>query len=295
MILTGMGYPEYSSKKSKRMYSDHAKVGLLVVMEYLGKSFAEFARLLPSFVSVVRTAGIGTIPDESTLRKFRKRLDPKVLDKVLLFQSRMITGTEDATVGIDATGFSTAHASKHYMMRLRQLGTENAVVRGFTKVTFASCVHTKAIFAADTADSRTADIKRLEPLLDILAGSCRIGCVLADKGYDAEYAHVMISERLGAEAVIPARENAPKRGTAEHRTKGKNRSRMKRELKDGTDAKAAYNMRSISETVNSMVKRVLGEVLEGRTDGARHSEVMFRCIAHNFRVGMELSSSGLFV
>jgi len=294
LILTGVGYPEYSSKKSKRTYSDHAKVGLLVVMEYLGRSFTEFSRLLPSLTGVMKAAGIDTVPDESTLRKFRKRLDPNVLDKVLAYQSRMITGTDETTVGIDATGFSTAHASRHYVMRLRQFGTEDTVMRGFTKATFASCVHTKAILTADTAGSRVADIKRLEPVLDILSGSGRVGCVLADKGYDAEYAHIMIRERLGAEAIIPARENAPKKGTKRHRTTGKNRSRMKRELKD-TDKKARYNMRSICETVNSMVKRVLGEVLDGRTEGARHSEVMFRCIAHNFRVGMELSSSGMFV
>ncbi|MDR0508222.1 MAG: hypothetical protein LBG63_00105 [Candidatus Methanoplasma sp.] len=54
-------------------------------------------------------------------------------------------------------------------------------------------------------------------------------------------------------------------------------------------------MRAISETVNSIVKRVLGDVPGGRSEGTRHSEMMFRCIAHSFRVGMEISNSGMLL
>jgi len=70
---------------------------------------------------------------------------------------------------------------------------------------------------------------------------------------------------------------------------------MKRELEESVFLKKTCNMRAISETVNSMVKRVLGDVLDGRSEGTRHSEMMFRCIAHNFRVGMEISNSGTII
>lgn len=267
-----------------------------MTMEYLGKSFHEFSMLLPSLGSVMKTARISTVPDESTLRKFRKRLDPKVLSKVLAHMGRMISGNSLLTVGVDATGFSTSRASNYYVVRLKHFGAERGVIRGYTKATFAVCVHTKAILVADAVDSGPADVRRLEHIVDGLAAAdLEIGYVLADKGYDAEYAHIMVSERLGAEALIPARENSPAKGSSAYRTEGKNRSRMKRELREGTDLKGTYNMRAISETVNSMVKRVLGEAVDGRNEGSRHSELMFRCIAHNFRVGMELSSSGMIV
>ena len=42
-----MGYSEFLSKKSKHTYSDHAKVGLFVLIEYLEKSFEEFTKILP--------------------------------------------------------------------------------------------------------------------------------------------------------------------------------------------------------------------------------------------------------
>ena len=289
-----MGYPEYSSKKSKRMYSDHAKIGLLALMEYLDKSFAEFTRILPSLESVIRISGITDIPEESTLRKFRRRLDPEILDKVIAYQSSMVIGNSETTIGIDATGFPSTHASRYYVMRLKQMGTENSVVRGFTKATFATCVHTKVLLAVDADDSRTADIKRLEPVVDKLAASGQvIKYVLADKGYDAEYAHIMIRERLDAEAIIPVRD-APKKESV-YRTTGVNRSRMKREMKEGTETSERYRMRPISETANSMVKCVLGEILNGRDPKARHSELMFKCVAHNFRIGMKYRNSGMFV
>ena len=275
------------------MYSDHAKAGLLVLTEYLGRSFEEFVKILPSLKGVMKAAGISGIPDGSTLRKFRKRLDPRILNKIVAYQSRMIVGTSKVTVSVDATGLSTSHASRYYISRLKYFGTEEAVIRGYTKVSLAVCVDTKAILAVDTTGSRAHDIKRLGYVIDDLVSSgTPIEYVLADKGYDAEHAHEMIHDLLNAEALIPPRDDGD---TPINRMFGPNRKRMKRELAEGSEGKRIYRKRSLSETVNSMMKRVLGEILSGRSEETRHSETMFRCIAHNFRVGMELSSSGILV
>ena len=293
LILSALGYPEYSSKKSKRMYSDHAKTGLLVIAEYLGKSFEEFTRILPSLRGVIETAGISSIPDGSTLRKFRKRLGSDVLDRIVAYQSMMIVGNSGTTVAVDATGLSTSHASKYYIARLKYFGTEQSVVRGYTKLSLAVCVDTKAILAADAVGSRTADVRRLGTIVNKLADSgYRIDYLVADKGYDSEHAHEMIRDLLNTESLIPARDDG---STPVNRMYGPIRKRMRRELTEGSHKMTIYRRRSISETVNSMLKRVLGEVLSGRTEETRRSETMLRCIAHNFRVGMELSSSGMLV
>jgi transposase len=291
LILTGIGYPEYSSIKSKRMYSDHAKVGLLILTEYMGKSFEEFTKILPSMRGVMKAAGISDIPDGSTLRKFRKRLNSDILDKVVLHQSRMIVGNSNITASIDATGFSTSHASKYFIARLKYFGTENTVIRGYTKVSLAICVHTKTVLAADAVGSRNADVRRLEHVVGKLEGH-RIEYVLADKGYDAEYAHEMIRERLKAESLIPARDDGD---TPIHRMHGQNRKNMRRDLKKGSVKMRIYQKRALSETVNSMIKRVFGEILNGRSEETRRSETVLRCIAHNFSIGMELRSSGMLV
>jgi transposase len=293
LILSALGYPEYSSKKSKHTYSDHAKVGLLILTEYLGKSFEEFTKILPSLKGVMRAAGISDIPDGSTLRKFRKRLDAEILKNIVAYQSMMIVGNSKATVAVDATGFSTSHASRYFVARLKYFGTEETVVRGYTKVSLAVCVNTKAILAVDTVGSRTADVKRFRYIIEDLASSgVSVEYVLADKGYDAEHAHETVRDLLGAESLIPARDDGD---TPINRMYGPNRKNMRRELTKDSEKMSTYHKRSLAETVNSMIKRVLGEILNGRNEETRHSETMFRCIAHNFRVGMELSSSGMRV
>jgi len=47
--------------------------------------------------------------------------------------------------------------------------------------------------------------------------------------------------------------------------------------------KEAYDRRSQVETVNSMVKRKMGDTVYGRSEASRHKEILFRCIAHNIR------------
>ena len=237
------------------MYSDRAKVGLLIVMEYMGRSFVEFTKLMPSLNGMMRAAGISGVPHESTLWKFRRRLDPRILDKVVSYQAMMINGPTDLTIAVDATGFSTTHASKYYISRLKYFGTEEIIKRGYTKVSLAVCVHSKTILAVDTVNTRAADITRLNTLVDKLSElNNPISCVLADKGYDSEYAHRYIRERLNAESIIPVRDMSrpAKLGRKETRTSGFYRGLMKFFFDKGR-----YNMRSIVETVNSMIKCVL--------------------------------------
>jgi hypothetical protein len=149
-----LGYPEYSSKKSKKTYSDHAKVALLIVKEFLGRSFAEFSRMLPSPGGVLDAAGISDIPEGSTLRKFRGRLDQDLLDAVLAAPGTMMVGNSEIVAATDATGMPTSHASRHYIVRLKHFGTEKTVVRGYTKMTITVCVRTKAILAAIPSGQR---------------------------------------------------------------------------------------------------------------------------------------------
>ncbi len=69
--------------------------------------------------------------------------------------------------------------------------------------------------------------------------------VVADKGYDAEYVHVDIHDRLNMEAFIPVRKIEPaSMETSRVKTSGFNRGRMKFFFD-----KETYNRRSQVETV----------------------------------------------
>jgi transposase len=283
MALEGLGVPKYSSEYSKKMYDDHLKIGLLVLKQYLHVSFRELCSMMPS-IKIWK----GRVPDHSTLVKFSLRLDANVMDRVLWAVAHMLCG-EGLTAAVDSTGFSFSNASRHFVKRLRELGngadTADSTRKRFAKVSLAVDTDTKMILACDCVDSRHADVKRVSFLVDDLVdGEFGVKYVVADKGYDAEYVHVGIMERLNAGSFIPIRKIEPARiESTRVTTKGFNRGRMKFFFD-----KEVYNKRSQAETVNSMVKRKMGDTVNGRTEESRHKEILFRCIAHNIRRLMDV-------
>jgi hypothetical protein len=135
--------------------------------------------------------------------------------------------------------------------------------------------------ACDCVDSSCADVKRLTFLIDdTVAGKFDVRFVVADKGYDAEYTHREIRERIKAEALIPLRKMSEPAETnsSRRRTSRFNRGRMKFFFD-----RLVYGRRSRIETVNSMVKRKMGDIVYGRSEGSRYKEILFRCVAHNIR------------
>lgn len=82
MAFKDMGVPEFSSERSKRTYSDHSKIGLLIIWRYLELSYESFSNILWSLGGVMHVARIERPSEQTTLRKFSRRLDPRILDKV---------------------------------------------------------------------------------------------------------------------------------------------------------------------------------------------------------------------
>ena len=279
LVLVGLGVPRYSSEFSNRLYDVHIKIGVLIMRQYLDASFREICSMLSSM-----KVWKGKVPDHSTFVKFSKRIDAGLLDRTLWAMAHMLCGN-DMVIAVDSTGFSCSNASRHFVKRLKETGSKigytNDAKKGFSKASLAVDTSTKMILACDCIDSNNADVKRMTFLIDDLAdGGFSVAFVVADKGYDAEYVHVEIKERMNATAFIPLRNMSKpaKLGRRETRTSGFNRGRMKFFFD-----KEKYNMRSIVETVNSMVKRKMSDTVYGRTEHTRHKEVLLRCIAHNAR------------
>ncbi|MCL2031975.1 MAG: transposase [Methanomassiliicoccaceae archaeon] len=108
-------------------------------------------------------------------------------------------------VAIDSTGFSLTNISGHMEKRVREFGVRREK-KDFVKTTFAVDTDTKMILSCDCTDKHSHDIKRMEyTVTSLVRGGFGIRCVVADKGYDAEYVHRDIHERLGADAMIPIR------------------------------------------------------------------------------------------
>ena len=283
-ILKNIGHPEYSSKKSKRTFSDHAKIGLLIIRQLIGRSYEDFVDMLPSFAGVLSEAGISKIPDPSTLWKFAARLHPEFLEDIMQEIAGEICADE-MIVAVDSTGFSLTNVSGHMEKRIKEFGPEKKRKRDFVKTTYSVDTSTKTILSCDCADRHSHDVKRMEyAVSSLVRGSFGVKCVVADKGYDAEHVHKDIHDRLKADAMIPLRKIEPARIEGKRvTTKGFNRGRMKFFFD-----KETYNLRSLVETVNSMVKRKMGDTVNSRTSLTSAVEVLLRSIAHNFRRLFEL-------
>lgn len=286
-VLTHLEYPDRSSKKSKKTYGDRWKFGLLVLKELLDVSYRDLVRMLPSLKGVMKAGRVKRVPHHTTIRKFSARVPDSLMDKAISETARILCGT-DSIMAFDATGFSESNASKHFIKRLKSFGTEESVVRDFAKATLAVDIESKAIAVCDVVTSHVADVKRFIPVCEKLKDTgIPVSVILADKGYDAEYIH-LAARRIfgyGISTQIPARDYdmvKSERQASRAAPKGYHRRMMARSLD-----RAIYRFRSIVETVNSMLKRKMGDTVYGKTMDSISKEIKFTALAHNIRLLLE--------
>jgi len=107
--------------------------------------------------------------------------------------------------------------------------------------------------------------------------------VCADKGYDGEEIHECARELPGndVETVIPVRKQ--KKHGSDKPPEGKHRKQMAAAFN-----KEVYNRRAIVETVNSMLKRKMGDIIYGKRPEAVAKEIKLMVPAHNLRLIMDV-------
>ena len=283
LVLDALGIARYSSKKSKRTYDDHCKIGLLVLKAATERSYRDFCELLWSMPGVMAAGGITKVPDPSTLRKFLSRLTIGLLDRVIGETARMLCGPS-VIAAFDSTGYSMSCASRHYVTRMKQMGAVKNEVKDYAKVTLLGDVSSKAIISCGVFTSGTADVKAAVPVIENAAKTeVTIAEALGDKGHDSEPFHRDVRRILGdgVDVWIPVREYEPKSQKSEHLNypKGWYRRKCHAEIRE-----SMYSYRSQIETINSMIKRKMGDVVYGKSMESIRREVMFIVISHNVRL-----------
>jgi hypothetical protein len=126
------------------------------------------------------------------------------------------------------------------------------------------------------------DHKYFKPLLDNAARDSKILRLLADAGFDSEAHHEYARRRYGIVAFIPPTAGRP---TAKP-PRGKHRRRMKARW---ATYKKPYGQRWQVETVNSMLKRLMGSALRAITRWNRYRETALRVLTLNVMI---LAASG---
>ena len=278
-IMIAVGVPEYLHPKSNHVFTHRQRIAMLVLLEFTGRSHEEFCRLLPTYKGFCGVMGIRTVPHPSSLSRFREITDEDELLRMVGYFGTVCA--DRLAVAADGTALSNYDRSAHYESRLKDFGA--APKRTFTKLSSAADADTLLVLACAVSEGSVHDSVHAPSLLDMLAGSgIDVEFFIADKAYDGEPLHRLVKDILNAKALIPARENTPKKGAGRYRTKGRNRSEMKRLLgKKCTIFQWNYQLRALIECVNSIVKRKFGSSVRAKKENNRVQSAICRIIAYN--------------
>ena len=199
-------------------------------------------------------------PTYSALAKMVKRLDWKLWRKLL-----DATNTQKLNlVAIDGSGMSRPLPSPYYYRRI----DKPYPIEIPLKLSIAVDTRTKKIVALRIRAKRSHDIKDAKYLISHLPSKPR--CILADKGYDAEYLHQFCVDR-GIQTCIPVRNNGkPRVGITRLRYTLAKKITQRR-----------YGRREMVETVFGATKRKFGASVSSISVHARRTEMYCRAIAHN--------------
>lgn len=254
----------YSSKFSKKTYTQHQHIAAICLMKYENKTYRDTADLLKE---IGHYFGFRKeTPHFTTLQKFMKRIPSFVWDFIITKTYRLFN-TKTADVAIDSTGFKERHTSSWYSWRIR----DRSKKRKFMKHSIVVDTNRQAIIASKVCQSGMPDIVYFVPLVRKANDIVKINNLTADKGYDSEANHKFVRKEIGAFSIIPAKE-----WEEGYKTHG----RYRRMMKDNFPTEL-YHRRNIVETVNSVQKRKFGDELRSRLWYMRKKELKVIDVVYN--------------
>lgn len=188
-------------------------------------------------------------------------------------------------VAADSTGLEDRHTSHHFRKRKEETAKTSAKQAKaakqhkspFPKIALLCDCLSHLTLSLRTDRGPCSDHKYFKPLLDDAAVRFTITRVLADAGFDSEEHHEYAREKHGITALIPATIGRP---SAKPPT-GHHRRRMKQHW---SQYKKRYGQRWQVETVNSMLKRLLGSALRARKYWSRGREMSLRLLTLNVMI-----------
>jgi len=281
--------PDHSSKFSRKDFTLPQLFACLVVREHQNKSYRGIEALLRDSDHWCKQIGMRRVPDHNTLcRAFHVILDGfrigRLLDRVAQWMA--LGDTLGFTCAIDSTLYDTHHRSRHYEQRCRHYSTGDKKTANFRrscsarrtpKLSLSVDTRSHIILAAQARTGMASDARDFIPLLRQSKRRLpNLQTALADAGYDSHENHRIARTELKIHSLIPTGGGRPsaKPPVSWYR-------RLMRKKLSGSQKGKPYAQRAQSETVNSMMKRNLGDHLRARTPEGRRKEQMLRVLTHN--------------
>jgi hypothetical protein len=273
----------YSHECSPKKFTQPQLFACLVLKEFLRLDYRKLAALLKDASELCAVIELDPVPHFTTFQKAAERLLVSSRAERLLKQTLQLAKTAGrlssrvALAAGDGTGFESHHVSHYYVRRRANCS------KYWQKTTYAT--FPKAGVLCDTASHLILsvvptrgpgpDIVHARKLLDRGLDATPIKAVALDAGYDAEHVHRFAREERGVRSLIPAKIGRP---TAK-RPSGYWRRQMASRLHT-----TRYSQRWQVETVNSMLKRLLGSSLRARRYRSQCRETTLRAITHTVMI-----------
>lgn len=274
-----LGLPLHSNKTGNKEFTNYQRFSLIINFYRSKSSLREFVDEKMPESKWISWLGLKRIPTKSTLHRWLKIFDLEIIRKIL----RTLSPENVELTAIDGTGFDSWQRSRHYEKRI---GEVQAPPMPYAKVSLFVDVKSQMILDFDMVLHHEHDVKGAERIFKRNCFENIFG--LGDKGYDSEPLHE-IARANGIIFYAPVRKT-DKKSSKKKKPNGKYR----RQCMNPPDF---AGMRSIVETINSVLKRTQISSLRSKKPKMKKREFGWQAVVYNLKkiVGSSSGESQTFL
>ena len=274
---------DYSHRYSRHDFTQPQLFACLALKEFLQLDYRKLVGLLQDAGELTAAIGLQKVPHFTTFQKAARRLlinrhAQTYLDKTIrLAQVQGRLPRRVSLAALDGTGLETRHASSYYVKRRNNTGKywQRTTYQRFPKAGVLCDTQTHLVLAVVPERGPGPDGPHFERALVEAQARVRIAALAADAGYDGEHHHRFAREQHGVRSLIPPLIGRP--------TKKPPSGYWRRQMKSRLHL-TRYSQRWQVETVNSMLKRLLGSALRARSYWSQCREIFLRTITLNIMI-----------